>query len=79
MNGIEKIDKIITVVRFLTQDEIDEMQELINNQKTFMHPFKRGEMRKTHKVAEHNQKMLDELLVLKEVIEDFKEEGEEEE
>ncbi|MGC9339523.1 hypothetical protein [Listeria ivanovii] len=76
MNGIEKIDIIMKAVRFLTQDEIDEMQELIDNQKTFMHPLKRGEMRKTHKIAEHNQRMLNELLVLKEIIEDFEEEVE---
>ncbi|HFL0060681.1 TPA: hypothetical protein ACGX1Y_002414 [Listeria monocytogenes] len=74
MNGLEKIDLIMGAVRLLTQNEIDEMQELIDNQKTFIHPFKRGEMRKTHKIAEHNQRMLNELLVLKEIIEDFEEE-----
>ncbi len=77
MNGLEKIDLIMGAVRLLTQNEIDEMQELINNQKTFIHPFKRGEMRKTHKIAEHNQRTLNELLVLKEVIDDFEEEEEE--
>ncbi|AIS61344.1 hypothetical protein [Listeria ivanovii] len=76
MNGLEKIDLIMGAVRLLTQNEIDEMQELIDNQKTFIHPFKRGEMRKTHKIAEHNQRMLNELLVLKEIIEDFEEEVE---
>ncbi|WP_270996985.1 hypothetical protein [Listeria seeligeri] len=74
MIEFEKFSKIIKDIRFLKQDEINEVQELIDIQKAYTNLFKRGEMREIHKIAEHNQRMLDGLLVLKEVIADFVEE-----
>ncbi|EAE8321806.1 hypothetical protein BOQ21_02570 [Listeria monocytogenes] len=75
MNGINKMNRIITDIRFLKQDEIDEIQQMINDQKAYTHPFKRKEMKKTHDIAEHNQRMVDGLIALKNIIEDFEEEG----
>ncbi|EKZ5139150.1 hypothetical protein QMH00_000049 [Listeria monocytogenes] len=67
------MNRIITDIRFLKQVEIDEIQQMINNQKTYVHPFKRKETKKTHAIAEHNQRMVDGLIALKNIIEDFEE------
>ncbi|EKZ0536220.1 hypothetical protein ACUE9N_000037 [Listeria monocytogenes] len=73
MNGINKMNRIITDIRFLKQVEIDEIQQMINNQKAYIHPFKQKEMKKTHDIAEHNQRIVDGLIALKNIIEDFEE------
>lgn len=71
---MNKINSIIADIRGLTQDEIDEAINTIASQKNYNHPFKRGKVAEIHRIAEHNEQMINGLIALKEIIEDWEEE-----
>ncbi|HAC4847981.1 TPA_asm: hypothetical protein GZV06_15030 [Listeria monocytogenes] len=68
MRVVDKFAVILRDVKFLKQSDIDKIQNIINDQKTYMHPFNQKEM---HKIAKRNQRILDGIIVLKHIIEDF--------
>jgi hypothetical protein len=71
---MNKINSIITDIRGLSQDEIDEAINMITSQKKYNHPFKRGKVAEMHRIAEHNEHMINGLIKLKETIESWEEE-----
>jgi len=72
-NGIDKIYKIMELTREVKKADIVEVQEMINGQVNYVHPFKRSEMAEVRAIGEHNQRMLDSFIELKTVVDDWEE------
>ncbi|MBC1353800.1 hypothetical protein HB837_15420 [Listeria innocua] len=69
MRVVDKFGVILKDVTCLKQSEIDEIQNIINDQKTYTHPDMQKEM---HKIAKQNQRVLDGIIALKNIIEDLR-------
>lgn len=67
--GSNKIYKICEEVLTVSEDEIKELRDIAAGQKEYMQPLKMATTRRQHELGEHNDKVLDKLLELKEVIE----------
>lgn len=68
-NMENKIYKICEDVLKITDTEVNELREIARNQLAYNHPFKMATARRQHALGQHNNKVLDKLLELKEVIE----------
>lgn len=65
-------NRILTVcaeILEITDEEVEEMREIIRAQKEYSHPFKCATVGWQHELGEHNEKVLNKLLELKALIE----------
>lgn len=70
-SGIDKIYKIMELTGEVTKADIAEVQEMINGQVNYVHPFERSETAEVRAIGEHNQRILDSFIELKAVVEDY--------
>lgn len=68
MDSIRKINKICKDVLSLTEEDIENMRGVINGQLTYTHPLRQGTAARQHKLGAHNQRVLKQLVKLKNVI-----------
>ena len=62
------IYKIATLVRTITDDDFKEMENIIQQQESYINPLKPATMKKQRELAEHNKKMLNCIKKLKELV-----------
>ena len=67
-----KINDICLSVLKLTDDDFKEVETAILSQKSYSHPLKNATVKWQHDLAEHNQRVLDAVRNLKNVIEQGK-------
>lgn len=70
---MNKIYKIAELANEITDDEIVEIKQIIESQRTYVHPFKLATVEKQHKLANHNQAVLDAVVALQCAVADGEE------
>lgn len=76
MNGIDKVFKIAKMAKDLTNEEIKEVQEMIEEQKGYIHPFKMKTASDLTKIGEHNERILKAVVSLRVTVLDNRGAGE---
>lgn len=75
-NGIDKIYEIMELTREVTDADIREVQDMINNQVNYTHPLRRAEMSKIRQIGKHNREMLSKFTELKVIVDKWEENNE---
>ena len=63
-----KIYDICGKVLAITEEEVKEVRAIAEKQKAYMHPFKLATANRQHELGEYNDRVINKLLELKEVI-----------
>lgn len=58
-NIVNKIYKISTIIKTISDEEMQEMKEIIDSQLNYVHPFKHKQAKKQGELGNHNQKVYD--------------------
>lgn len=67
-DSVNVIYKISQLTLSLTDEDFEELQEMIEGQKNYFSPLKPQTMHEQHELGEHNQKMIDCLKELKQIL-----------
>ena len=65
---MEKICEIAEAIMNITDNDIAEMQEVIDGQRRYNNPLRIATTVMQHMLADHNQRVLDGIVVLRKVI-----------
>lgn len=65
---MEKICDIAEAIMNITDNDVDEMQEVIDGQREYNNPLRMATTARLHMLADHNQKVLDGIVALRKVI-----------
>ena len=65
---MEKICDIAEAIMNITDNDVAEMQEVIDGQRNYDNPLRMATTARQHMLAKHNQRVLDGIVALREVI-----------
>ena len=65
---MEKICDIAEAIMSITDNDVAEMQEVIDGQRNYDNPLRMATTARQHMLAKHNQRVLDGIVALREVI-----------
>lgn len=65
---MEKICDIAEAIMNITDNDVAEMQEVIDDQRNYDNPLRMATTARQHMLAKHNQRVLDGIVALREVI-----------
>ena len=67
-DSVNIIYKISELIRELTDDDFKELEDMITNQKEYYNPLKMGTVNRQRELADHNEKMVNCLKQLRELV-----------
>lgn len=67
-DSVNIIYNISQLVLSLTDEDFKELQDMVDGQKNYVHPLKFATMKEQHELGKHNQKMINCLKELKQIL-----------
>ena len=56
---VNKIFKISKIINTISDDEMQELKDIVDSQLNYMHPFKHKQAKKQNDLGNHNKKVFD--------------------